>query len=139
MKKLARIEFNGVEKLVEITEEFHTEERVMNEMAAIWLEGSTFTNPPEHLKGIPYIHWPKGALDEEEIDKVYEKMNKRFTKSLIKVIEKAFNVKVNKNAFFEESYQISEEEKSYGIVMYFVADDRLDFYELSCKPYKPKK
>jgi hypothetical protein len=125
MKK-ARIIFNGVEKIFPITEDFHTKDRILSEMADIWSEES-IQNPPEKYKHLPFIEWPQEELDnflgEKEVDLAFDKMSEEFDQSLMQVIEETFNVKVNKAKFIQDSYLVTEREKEEGIVMHYVAGD----------------
>lgn len=124
MQKKALIIFNGVEKIFDITEDFHTKHRILDEMAQIWSEETPFFNPPEHLKKVPFYLWPKEYFQDKEVDLAFDKMSEEFDKALIIEIEREFQVKVNENAFYQEGFIVSEKEKEQGIVMRYVAVDK---------------
>ena len=132
MKK-ARIIFNGKEKLIDITEEFHTEFRVLNELAGMGLEECKFLHPPKEYRHLPYLQMPKEVLEDilrnTPLDEDVEKFQHKYDVSLANLIEEHFNVKVNRDAFSGESFYTSKEDIKNGIVMHEVYDDF---------PYKPK-
>ena len=121
MKK-AIIVFNGKKKVVEITEEFHTEYRIMDELATMALEESPFLHPPKEYAHLPYVQMPKKVLDvilnDTPLDEAFIKYTEKFDGLLADVIEKSFKVKIDRNAFYGESYQVSKEDIKNGIVMH---------------------
>ena len=127
MKK-AKIKFNDIEKVVEITEEFHTEFRILGEMSDIWVEESKALVHLKKYKEIAFGYLPKSVMEEiledTEADAAFDRLSKKYEKSLIKVIEDAFNIKVVVNNFFSESYISSKEEEANGIVIFEVCNDK---------------
>ena len=126
MKK-ARITFNGVEKIVEITEEFHTEYRVLGEMSDIWSEESKLMRPPAKYESVPMALWPKEiqkqTFEDAEVDIAFDNMSVKYEESLIKVIEEAFGIVVDADIFLSESYNPTEEDEKNGIVIVEVGND----------------
>ena len=99
MKK-ARITFNDVEKIVEITDDFYTDCRVCNEMAVIAYED----------------------FEETEIEK-YNAFREKHCKKIISLIEEKFSVKVKEDAFYHEEFEVSEDDFKNDIVIEIEADD----------------
>lgn len=127
MKK-AKIRFNDIEKVVEITEEFHTEFRILGEMSDIWNEESKALAHLKKYKDIPFSSLPKEVrteiFEETAADASFDKLSKKYEKSLIKVIEDSFSIKVKANNFFNESYEPSKEDVANGIVIFEVCNDK---------------
>ncbi len=123
----AKIVFNDIEKIVEISDEFYTQYRVCNEMAAMAMEECPFRNVPEEYKDTPYLYLPKDVLEkvlsETEIDRQWEIVQERLQESIISIIEAAFNLKVNKDCFYHEEFNVSPDQLKNNIVISITADD----------------
>lgn len=128
MKKKIKIEHNGVVKIIPITEAFHTQYRILNEMADIFMEESGFVNIPDEYKGLPFKDMPPAiyeqVMKEEKVDAAFEKMTNEYEDELEKIINKAFKTKVNRDNFVSESYIPSDADKENGIVMYEITNDK---------------
>ena len=138
MKK-ARIKFNDVEKIVEITDDFYTDNRVSNEMAGMAMEESPFLNVPEEHRhttnpngyNIFYyenIYLPEDVaekvFEETEIEKQYYVFYEKYCKKIISLIEEKFSVKVKEDAFYNEEFEVSEDDFKNDIVIHIEADDK---------------
>lgn len=127
MKK-AKIIFNDVEKIIEITEEFHTEFRILEEMSDIWNEESKLMNISDKYKNTPFISLPKSVreeiFEETEADAAFDRLSKKYEKSLIKVIEDSFCIKVMADNFFSESHIPSKKDEENGIVIVEIGNDK---------------
>lgn len=126
-KNKAKIVFNGVEKLIEVSDEFYTQYRVSNEMAEMAMDMCPFLNVPEEYKETPYLYLPKDVLEkvlgETEIDKQYEIVYEKLIENIISVIEIGFSLKVDKDCFCHEEYVVSEDDLKNNIVISIIADD----------------
>jgi len=126
MKK-ARIKFNDVEKIVEITDDFYTDNRVSNEMAGMAMEESPFLNVPEEHRHTPYIYLPEDVaekvFEETEIERQYYVFYEKYCKKIISLIEEKFSVKVKEDAFYNEEFEVSEDDFKNDIVIHIEADD----------------
>lgn len=126
-KNKAKIVFNGVEKLVEISDEFYTQYRVSNEMAKMAMDEMPFLNVPEEYRETPHIYLPEDILNkvlsETEIDRQYEIVYERLTESIISLIEIGFSLKVDKDCFYHEEYRVSKDNLKNNIVISIIADD----------------
>lgn len=128
MKNKARIIFNGVEKVVEVSEEFVNLNNISNEAAGLAMEKSPFLNPPEEYANTPYIELPnhvaKEVFSETEFDKKAEILYNQFGEKIIELIEKEFSVKVNHDLFYREEFDTSESDIENGILIHIEADDK---------------
>ena len=121
----ARIIFNSVEKIVEITDEFYTDWRICNEMAGMAMEESLFCNLPEEFKDTPYALLPNDVAEkifsETELDKQFQVVYEKHCKKIISLIEDKFSVKINEDSFFHEEYYVSKEDLENSIVIHIKA------------------
>jgi len=119
----ARIIFDGVEKIVEITDEFYTDWRICNEMAGMTMEESL--NLPEEFKDTPFILLPNDVVEkffsETELDKQFEVVYEKHCKKIISLIEDKFSVKINEDSFVHEEYYVSKEDLENSIVIHIEA------------------
>jgi hypothetical protein len=119
----ARILFDGVEKIVEITDEFYTDWRICNEMAGMTMEESL--NLPEEFKDTPFILLPNDVVEkffsETELDKQFEVVYEKHCKKIISLIEDKFSVKINEDSFVHEEYYVSKEDLENSIVIHIEA------------------
>ena len=116
MEKKLEIEFNGIVKIIPISEDFAKEIRVWNEFASMCLE-TMFEGMPEQLLDIE-VKIQFNAMEEQ-----YIKYDKKMQKKLILFIEKHFETKVNKRYFFSENIIPDKEDLKKNITEIIICDD----------------
>ena len=116
MEKKLEIEFNGIVKIIPISEDFAKEIRVWNEFASMCLE-TMFEGMPEQLLDIE-VKIQCNAMEEQ-----YIKYDKKMQKKLILFIEKHFETKVNKRYFFSENIIPDKEDLKKNITEIIICDD----------------
>lgn len=132
MKKiLAKINFNGIIKEIEIDEQTHTEWRVLDEMyamtdemrqskrAALKKKNPGLDNTDLFIKMMSGA--PEDALVDPKLDESIESHTKKFYDMLSVFVRKEFDVKGNLT--FLDSLEPTHEEAARGVVMYHDCHD----------------
>jgi hypothetical protein len=134
MEKKLEIEFNGIVKIIPISEDFAKEIRVWNEFASMCLE-TMFEGMPEQLLDIEvkihdYHDSIASFLENQSkytkynaMEEQYIKYDKKMQKKLILFIEKHFETKVNKRYFFSENIIPDKEDLKKNITEIIICDD----------------
>jgi hypothetical protein len=130
--KNLEIEFNGIVKIIPISEDFAKEIRVWNEFASMCLE-TMFEGMPKQSDDDNNVfvlvsqEAAKAFLENQSkynaMEEQYIKYDKKMQKKLILFIEKHFETKVNKRYFYSENIIPDEEDLKKNITEIIICDD----------------
>ena len=143
MEKKLEIEFNGIVKIIPISDDFAKEIRVWNEFASMCLE-TMFEGMPQFDDNDVFLLVSQEAesfLENQSkynaMEEQYNKYDKKMQKKLILFIEKHFETKVNKRYFFSENIIPDKEDLKKNITEIIICDDEKPTKQLA-KPVPEK-
>jgi hypothetical protein len=125
MEKKLEIQFNGIVKIIPISEDFAKEIRVWNEFASMCLE-TMFEGMPQFDDDndvFLLVSQEAESLEYNAMEEQYNKYDKKMQKKLILFIEKHFETKVNKRYFYSENIIPDEEDLKKNITEIIISDD----------------
>lgn len=110
----AKLNLDGVEHFISITDDLFTKYRIMNELAGMSLEVNPLLHPKkEELKDIPIIYWDKEDFNDKthtEIELVLADKEKEFQNLFqIEIVKDLkINLKEGFNIYFMDSYNCDD-------------------------------
>lgn len=110
-----RLVLNGNEKIIEVTDNFYSNYRVINEFASMCIEEFTSQIDFNDIC-ISFDKILKTVGQTTEMEKQYNLAYRKYETKLIKLFEKVFETKIKRKDFYEKSFVTDEDDIKNNIV-----------------------